>query len=183
MVSQVTIGGLSNALVSQPLTKLLKKNAFEWNPAAQLAFEQLKMVMTQAPVLALPSFSKEFTIETDASGTGWSAVLQQDGHPIAYLSKSLSPRHQALSTYEKELMAVILALDKWKGYLLDKHFKIKTDHFSLKYLLEQRLTIAFQNKWLPKLLGYILRYVTRREVKMWLLMLCQGCINRVRCIS
>ncbi|GJY69865.1 retrotransposable element Tf2 [Tanacetum coccineum] len=49
---------------------------------------------------------------------------------------------------------MVAALDKWKGYLLDRHFKVKTDHFSLKYLLNQKLTTPFQFKWLPKLLGY-----------------------------
>ncbi|GKE59768.1 retrotransposon-related protein [Tanacetum coccineum] len=82
------------------------------------------------------------------------AVLQQGGHPIAYFSKSLSLKHQALSTYEKEFYAVIMAIEKWKGYLLDRHFKIKTDHFRLKYLLDQRFTTPFWAKWLPKLLGY-----------------------------
>lgn len=119
-----------------------------------MAFETLKQAMTQAPVLALPDFKKAFTVETDASGIGIGAVLQQEGHPIAFLSKTLSPKHQALSTYDKEFLAVPMALDKWRGYLLDKHFKIKTDHFSLKYLLGQRLTTPFQVKWLPKLLGY-----------------------------
>ena len=85
---------------------------------------------------------------------GIGAVLQQEGHPIAYLSKTLSPKHQSLSTYEKEFLVVLMALNKWKGYLLDRHFKIKTDHFSLKFLLDQRLTTPFQAKWLPKLLGY-----------------------------
>lgn len=50
-------------------------------------------------------------------------------------------------------MAVMMVLDKWRGYLLDRDFKIKTDHSSLKYLLDQRLTTPFQAKWLPKLLG------------------------------
>lgn len=81
-------------------------------------------------------------------------MLQQQGHPIAYLSKTLAPRHQALSTYEKEFLAVVLALEKWRGYLLDRHFKIKTNHFSLKYLLDQKLTTPFQLKWFPKLLGF-----------------------------
>nr|GEW44391.1 retrotransposon-related protein [Tanacetum cinerariifolium] len=90
----------------------------------------------------------------DASGTGLGAILEQGGHPIAYLIKSLAPRHWSLSTYEKELMAVVLALVKWRGYVMDRHFKIKTNHFSLKYLLDQRITTPFQTKWLPKLLGF-----------------------------
>ncbi|GKA62965.1 ty3-gypsy retrotransposon protein [Tanacetum coccineum] len=142
------------ASISKPLTSLLKKNSFAWNSSAHASFEALKVAMSQAPVLALPDFNKPFTVETDASGMGIGAVLQQGGHPIAYLSKSLSPKHQALSTYEKEFYAVLMALEKWRGYLLDRHFKIKTDHFSLKYLLDQRLTTPFQAKWLPKLLGY-----------------------------
>ena len=51
-------------------------------------------------------------------------------------------------------MAVVLAMEKWRPYLLGRHFVIKTDHFSLKYLLGQRITTAFQSKWLPKLIGY-----------------------------
>ncbi|GJW51736.1 retrotransposon-related protein [Tanacetum coccineum] len=142
------------AVISHPLTKLLKKNSFGWNVEAETAFKTLKEAMISTPVLSLPNFNKEFVVETDACDVGIGAVLLQDGHPIAYMSKALSPKHQALSTYEKEFLAVLLALEKWRGYLLDKHFKIKTDHFSLKYLLDQRLTTPFQTKWLPKLLGF-----------------------------
>nr|GFC83558.1 retrotransposable element Tf2 [Tanacetum cinerariifolium] len=103
------------ALISQPLTKLLKKNAFVWTKEAQSAFVHLKEVMVNAPVLKLPDFNEPFIVETDASGEGIGVVLQQSGHPIAYYSKKLAPRHHSLSTYEKELLAVIQALHKWRG--------------------------------------------------------------------
>ena len=99
------------------------------------AFEKLQQAMSESPMLALPNFNEEFVIETDASGIGIGAVLQQNGHPIAYLSKTLAPKHRALSTYEKELLSMVLALQKWRGYLLDRHFKIRTHHFSLKVCL------------------------------------------------
>ncbi|GJW21472.1 putative mitochondrial protein [Tanacetum coccineum] len=142
------------AVVAQPLTSLLKKNAFQWTEQATQSFQALKRAMINASVLKLPNFDEPFVVETDASGIGIGAVLQQGGHPMAYLSKTLAPKHHALSAYEKELLAVIMALDRLRGYLLDRHFQIKTDHFSLKYFLDQRITTPFQSKWLPKLLGY-----------------------------
>ncbi|GJY87371.1 putative mitochondrial protein [Tanacetum coccineum] len=96
-----------------------------------------KQAMTEAPVLKLSDFNELFILEIDASYGGIGAVLQQGGHPVAYYSKTLAPRHYTLSTYEKELLDVIQALSKWWGYLLDRHFKIKTYHFSLKYFENQ----------------------------------------------
>ncbi|GKF21751.1 transposon ty3-I gag-pol polyprotein, partial [Tanacetum coccineum] len=62
--------------------------------------------MMVALVLKLPNFEEDFMVETDASGEGIGVVLQQQGHPVAYLSKALSPRHQMLSTYDKEFLAI-----------------------------------------------------------------------------
>lgn len=97
-------------------------------------------------VLALPDFSKGFTLETDASDKGIGAVLIQSGHPIAYLSKALGPKAQAMSTYEKECLAILLAIGKWKAHLQHKEFTILTDHKSLIHLSEQRLTQGLQHK-------------------------------------
>nr|GEX55781.1 hypothetical protein [Tanacetum cinerariifolium] len=74
---------------------------------AQEAFLSLKQAMIQTPVLALPDFQKTFVVEKDAFGVGIGAVLQQEGRPIAYLSKTLAHKHQALSTYEKEFLEKI----------------------------------------------------------------------------
>ena len=140
--------------ICKPLTTLLKKNQFHWNQEATDAFQTLKMTMITPPVLALPNFSEDFIIETDASGIGIGAVLMQKGHPLAFISKALSPKHQSLSVYEKELLAIVYAVTKWHHYLSGRHFSIKTDHQSLKHLLQQRITFPSQHSWFTKLMGY-----------------------------
>lgn len=104
--------------IARPLTQLLRKNTpFHWTAATTEAFEALKQALTTAPTLTLPDFTKPFVIETDACEYGIGAVLQQGGHPIAYLSKALGPRTKGLSMYEKEYLAMVLAVDKWRAYL------------------------------------------------------------------
>ena len=70
------------ALISKPLSNLLKKGAFQWNTEAAKAFSDLKTALCTAPVLALPDFSQMFVVETDASLSGIGAVLMQDDHPL-----------------------------------------------------------------------------------------------------
>jgi hypothetical protein len=69
-----------------------------------------------------------FSVETNASGDGVGAVLMQDQHPIAYISKALGPKLHSLSTYEKEYVAVLLAVEQWISYLQLGEFTIGTDH-------------------------------------------------------
>lgn len=83
-------------------------------------------------------------MEIDASDSGIVAVLMQDKHPIAYISKSLGPKQQAMSIYERELLAIVYAVQKWGAYLSHGHFIIKTDQKSIKFMLEQRLNTPFQ---------------------------------------
>jgi hypothetical protein len=105
-------------VISKPLTELLKKHTvFVWTSIHTSSFEALKKALSEAPVLALPDFSKPFAIETDASGTGIGAVLLQSGHPLAYISKALGPRTRGLSAYEKEYLAILLAIQQWRTYL------------------------------------------------------------------
>lgn len=73
-------------------------------------------------------------MEVDACGTSIGVMLLQDKQPLAYLIQVLSVKHQGLTAYEKELMALFMAVDKWRHYLHPNHFIIKTDHFSLKFL-------------------------------------------------
>jgi len=112
---------------------MLKKNAFSWSLEAKEAFFKLKSAVSQAPVLALPDVEKPFLIECDASGLGVGAVLMQSNRPIAFLSKALKGRALHMSTYEKELFALVTAVQKWRPYLLGRPFVVKTDQQSLKY--------------------------------------------------
>jgi len=116
----------------------------------------LKQALCEAPVLTLPDFSKTFVLETDACDYGLGVVLSQEGKPVAYFSKSLSSKHLGLSIYEKEYLAILMAVEKWRHYLKQEQFIIQTDHESLKYLLDQKIHTIIQKKGLTKLLG--LRY-------------------------
>jgi RNase H-like domain found in reverse transcriptase/Reverse transcriptase (RNA-dependent DNA polymerase) len=148
-------------VITKPLIELLKKkNVFHWSKEAAASFTALKTVLSTAPVLAMPNFTQPFVLETDASDQGMGVVLMQEKRPIAYMSKALGTKNQALSTYEKELMALLAAVQKWRHYLQGKPFIIKTDHISLKHLLEQRLTHSLQHKGLCKLLEleYTIQY-------------------------
>ena len=78
----------------------------------------------------------------------------QDHRPIAYHSQALKGSKLSLSTYEKELLALVVVVKKWRPYLLGRPFVIKIDHYSLKYLLEQRVGTPAQQEWISKLLGY-----------------------------
>ncbi|CAJ2651205.1 unnamed protein product [Trifolium pratense] len=140
--------------IAKPFTELTKKDSFKWNEKAREAFEVLKQKLTTAPVLAFPDFSKSFVIECDASGTGLGAILMQDKKPVAYFSKALGVRNLAKSAYEKELMAVVLAIQHWRPYLLGRKFVVSTDQKSLKQLMQQKIVTAEQQNWAAKLMGY-----------------------------
>jgi hypothetical protein len=73
---------------------------------------------------------------------------------LAFTSKAFSGRNLVRSKYEKEMMAILHAVHTWRPYLLGHVFYIKTNHHSLKYFLDRRLSSPEQNKWLTKMLGY-----------------------------
>jgi hypothetical protein len=85
-------------------------------------------------MLCLPDFNKQFIVETDAYDSGIGAVLMQDQHPTAFLSKPLSKQHLSLSIYDKEFIALLMAIECWRPYLQRTEFLIKIDHHSLCYL-------------------------------------------------
>jgi hypothetical protein len=141
-------------VISRPLTTLLKKGSpFVWTPDVQKAFDLVKCALTIVPVLALPDFNKQCVIKTYACNVWIGIVLMQEGHPIVYLSQSLNCTNQGCPAYEKECLAILLAVNKWRSYLQHKEFIIRTDQKSLTQLGEQRLTMGIQHKAFVKLMG------------------------------
>ncbi|KAK1645909.1 hypothetical protein QYE76_063714 [Lolium multiflorum] len=120
---------------------------FEWGAAQDHAFDELKRLLTSAPLLALPDFNKQFEIECDASGIGIGGVLMQEGRPIAYFSEKLSGAKLNYPIYDKELYALIRVLEVWQHYLWPKEFIIHSDHEALKYLKAQSTLHKRLAKW------------------------------------
>lgn len=112
------------ASLKAPLHSLLQKDALCWNSNTLLAFEKLRQAITPAPVFSSPDFTMPFELETDAPGVGVGAILSQQGHPIVFFSKKLSPRLQDKYAYVREMYAV----SKFSHYLVGHHFIILTDH-------------------------------------------------------
>ena len=141
-------------IISRCLFDLLKKGAiFVWTQQHEEAFQTLKKALMTAPVLVLSNFQLPFEVETNACEYGVGAVLMQKGHPIAFLSKALGPKNRGLSTYEKECLAILMAMDKWRPYLQRGEFVIKTDQKALTHLDDQRQSTPWQHRAPTKLLG------------------------------
>ncbi|KAD6796307.1 hypothetical protein E3N88_07203 [Mikania micrantha] len=108
------------------------EEGFKWTEEINLAFNKLKQALMKAPILRLPDFSKPFVVECDASSIGLGAILIQEDHPVAYFSKGLSPSNRLKSAYDCELLALVLAVEKWSHYLLGLTKKIGELMLSLK---------------------------------------------------
>jgi hypothetical protein len=150
-------------VLAKPLTNLLRKGVlFVWTAETERAFQLLKESLITAPVLSLPNFTKVFTVETDALDIGIGTILLQDNHPIAFVSKSLGPKTRGLSTYKKEYLAILLAIDQWRPYLQHAEFRILTDQRSLAHLSDQHLHTPWQHKAFTKMLGLQYTIVYRK---------------------
>src|SRR3954469_12498997 len=134
--------------IAAPLNDLTKKGVpFVWGVAQDLAFDELKRLLTSAPLLALPDFAKQFEVECDASGIGIGGVLMQEGRPIAYFSEKISGARINYPVYDKELYALVRVLEVWQHYLWPKEFIIHSDHEALKYLKAQSNLHRRLAKW------------------------------------
>lgn len=150
-----------------PICDLLKKNRkFEWTSECIDAFDRLKELLISAPILTCPDFEKPFVISTDASDFGLGAVLTQnldDGeHVIGYSSRSLNKNERRYSTTEKECLAVLFAIEKFRPYVEGSHFTVYTDHHSLIWLSNLKDPTGRLGRWSLKLQQYDFTIVHRR---------------------
>ncbi|KAM1349053.1 hypothetical protein ACFX2F_003162 [Malus domestica] len=129
--------------IAQPLCRLLQKEvSFEFNEVCEQAFNHLKDLLTTAPIIVPPDWSLLFELMFDASDYALGAVLGQRKdkrpHVIYYASRTLNDAQLNYSTTEKELLAVVFALDKFRSYLIGTKVIVFTDHAALKYLLTKK---------------------------------------------
>lgn len=144
------------SVIASPLHKMTQKDVrFKWTSACQEAFESLKRFLISAPVLAYPDFSLEFILDTDASGEGSGAVLSQlvDGRErvIAYASRKFSKSERRYSVTRQELLAVVTAVKHFRHYLFGRKFRVRTDHGSLRWLMNFKDAEGQMARWLATL--------------------------------
>ena len=143
-----------------PLTRLLRTNAqFHWGPEQQQAFEAIKQALTTAPVLAMPDFTKPFTVVTDASDQTVGGVLLQEQRAIAYESRQLIAAERNYTVSERELLAVVHCLQVWRCYLEGSDFDVITDHKPNTYLQSQATLSGRQARWSEFLQRFVFNWV------------------------
>ncbi|RDX99224.1 Retrovirus-related Pol polyprotein, partial [Mucuna pruriens] len=127
-----------------PLSTLLQKDVdFNFDQPCIKAFQELKDKLTSSPIFQAPNWDLPFKLVCDASNLALGAVLGQRArvgqpvHVIAYASRTMDPAQQNYTTTEKELLAIVFALDKFRSYLLDSKIIVFSDHDALRYLLKK----------------------------------------------
>jgi hypothetical protein len=121
------VQGFSN--LARPLALLTRNDRlWSWDTAEQASFDGLKRALVSTPVLRMPDMDQEFVVIADACDYGLGAVLLQDNHPVAFWSRTMNDAESRYHTTEKELLGVVASVEEWRCYLLDKPFRVITDH-------------------------------------------------------
>ncbi|KJZ69971.1 hypothetical protein HIM_10642 [Hirsutella minnesotensis 3608] len=147
--------------VAAPLTALTKKDAvFAWTKECDNAFEELKALLTSAPVLAQWDPDRETIVETDSSGYVTGEALSQKGddgimRPVAFFSKKNAPAECNYPIHDKELLAIIRCLEHWDAELRSvKSFTVWTDRLNLRYFTKKQQLSERQARWAETLSRY-----------------------------
>ena len=152
--------------LAQPFTSLLRKGAhFSWDSKKDLHFKELKDKLMCSPILALPNFNKPFQLETDASNFALGSVLSQKSEEgdrvIAYHSRVLNKAESNYSTTDRECLAVIDSIKKFRPYLISQPFTVITEHHSLQYLHNQKNPTGRIGRWIMDLQPYNMTVIHR----------------------
>jgi hypothetical protein len=123
-----------------PFMALLKRDAFNWTPDVDRVFRNLKQMLMSARLLQLSDFNNHFIVECDASCSGFGVVLRQGDGPIAFFNRVVAAHHANILVYERELIGLVKVVRHWRPYLWGCFFLAHTNHFSLNFILDQRLT-------------------------------------------
>ncbi|KAM1563369.1 hypothetical protein ACFX15_037238 [Malus domestica] len=158
--------------IAQPLCHLLQKEvAFDFNKECVTAFKTLKDMLTLAPIIMPPDWSLPFELMCDASDYAIGAVLGQrrnkQPHVIHYAFRTLNNAQLNYSTTEKELIAVVFALDKCRSYLLGTKVIVYSDHAALKYLLTKKGAKPKLIRWMLLLQEFNIEIRDKMGVKTW----------------
>jgi hypothetical protein len=119
-----------------------------------MSFQQLKKLLTSAPILRIVDSNEDFIVCTDACKEGIGEFLSQNGFVVCYESRMLKEHERLYTTHDLELEAIVNTLKKWRHYLMGKRFELRTDHNGLKYLFDQPTLNAMENRWLEFLSEY-----------------------------
>lgn len=148
--------------IAAPLSALLAKkykNNIEWNDKCESAFKQLKKVLTQPPVLRRPQWNSPMILLCDASDIGVGAALTQiddkgEEYVIEYYSAKLNECEIKYSPTEKECLAVIKAIEHFRPFIELMPLRIITDHYSLKFMINMKVTTGRLARWILRLQPY-----------------------------
>ena len=128
---------------SQPLRQLEKKEVeWHWQRPQSKAFNEIKDLVTKAPVLRYFDVSKNITIQCDASQYGIGATLLQEGQPVHYANRALTTTEQNYAQIEKELLAVVFSCEHFEHYIYGKHVTVETDHKPLIAIQKKPINTA-----------------------------------------
>ncbi|GFU14770.1 retrovirus-related Pol polyprotein from transposon 17.6 [Trichonephila clavipes] len=151
--------------ICEPLYRLKKKGAkFNWSTEAQDAFDKIKRALTEKPILQLANFTEQFNLFTDASGVGIGSVLNKHHRPIEFASRTLNTAERNYTVTERECLAVIWALNKFKTYFGSLPVKVITDHVALTKLTNGKNLSSQMIRWALKLSEFNIEWEHRPGV-------------------
>ncbi|XP_070188629.1 uncharacterized protein [Littorina saxatilis] len=157
------------AAIALPLTDLTRKNLsnrVEWTDRCEEAYQTLRQMLSQRPVICVPDLSLPFVLQTDASDIGLGAVLLQDHggelKPVSFASRKLNNAEKNYATVEKECLAIVWAIRKFEVYLYGREFELQTDHQSLQHLQRSKTSNGRLMRWALLLQSFSFRVTVIR---------------------